>query len=107
MDNKKLLGKRIKELRKSKGLTQEDLAESVGIDSKHLSRIECGVNFPSLDLLGKIAGVLNVETALLFETRHLYDKQVLIKKIRDILCCATEEDVRIFYKILVDLTLSK
>lgn len=48
MNIKKLLGKRIKELRKNKGITQEALSEKAGIDSKHLSRIECGVNFPLL-----------------------------------------------------------
>ena len=39
MNIKKLLGKRIKELRKNKGITQEALSEKAGIDSKHLSRI--------------------------------------------------------------------
>ena len=34
MNIKKLLGKRIKELRKNKGITQEALSEKAGIDSK-------------------------------------------------------------------------
>ncbi len=37
-----LLGKKIKEIKKKRGLTQDFLAEKVGIDAKHLSRIECG-----------------------------------------------------------------
>ena len=83
MYSKSLLGKRIKEIRKSKGFTQELLAESAGIDSKHLSRIECGVNFPSLDLLNKIAVLLNIEPSLLFQTGHLKDKTDIIKEIND------------------------
>lgn len=39
---KKLLGARIKELRTGRGLSQEELAEMVGVDPKHLSRIETG-----------------------------------------------------------------
>lgn len=46
MNIKKLLGKRIKELRKNKGITQEAVVRKMqGIDSKHLSRIECGDEF--------------------------------------------------------------
>ncbi len=38
-DIKLLLGKRIKELRKQKGLTQEQLAEKMNIDQRNLSKI--------------------------------------------------------------------
>lgn len=46
-DNKRIntsntFGRRLKELRKSKGLTQQVLAELAGIDEKHLCRIENG-----------------------------------------------------------------
>lgn len=34
------LGDKIRQIRKSKGLTQEKLAELIDIDNKHLSRIE-------------------------------------------------------------------
>lgn len=103
MYNKVLLGKRIKELRKNKGFTQELLSEKVGIDPKHLSRIECGVNSPSLDLLNKISKVLNVDTCLLFEINHLRDKNTLIKEINEILNSESEENVRTFYKVLISI----
>ncbi len=105
MYNRKLLGKRIKELRKSRGLTQDALAETVGIDSKHLSRIECGVNFPSLDLLCKIADVLKVEPFVLFQTMHLKNKSELIYAINNILESQPEEKLRIFYRLLIDIAL--
>lgn len=103
MYQKQLLGKRIKELRKLKGLTQESLSEKVGIDSKHLSRIECGVNFPSLDLLTKIADTLKIEPYLLFQTLQSKTKDELILDINKILETAKEQDVMKFYKILVDV----
>ena len=40
MNNKKLLGKRIKEIRKSKGYTQEQLSEMIEIETSSLSGIE-------------------------------------------------------------------
>lgn len=103
MNIKKLLGKRIKELRKNKGITQEALSEKAGIDSKHLSRIECGVNFLSLDLLSKIATILEIEPYLLFQTIHLREKSVLIKEINAVLESQSEANVRIFYKVLMDI----
>ena len=71
MDNKKLLGKRIKELRKLSGLTQEKLSEMIGIETTSLSGIESGRHFPSLPTLEKIANNLNVELKTLFEFNHL------------------------------------
>ena len=67
MDNRKLLGKRIKEVRKRLGLTQEKLAELINIETTSLSSIESGRHFPSLVTLEKIAKNLNVELKVLFD----------------------------------------
>ncbi len=53
------IGNKIKTLRKSLGLTQEQLAEKVGIDDKHLSKIENNKHQPSYATLCKIAEVLD------------------------------------------------
>lgn len=66
-DSKKLIGARIKDLRRHAGLTQEQLAEKVDLDSRHLSRLEVGRHYPSLDSLERIAGVLNVPLAEFFQ----------------------------------------
>ena len=63
---KELLGKRIKELRKKKNLTQETLAEFADIEIPSLSNIETGKNYPNHETLGKIAKALNVEPYELF-----------------------------------------
>ena len=76
---KKLLGKRIKKLRTAKKLTQEDLADILGTDQKHISNIECGVTFPS-QLLKEIAKALNVSLPELFDFEHLkYDVLTVLK----------------------------
>ena len=52
VDIKKLLRKRIKELRQRKGLTQEQLAEMIDVGERNLSKIECGNNFVISRILG-------------------------------------------------------
>ena len=103
MNQSNYLGKRIKELRKSKGFTQEHLSEIVGVDPKHLSRIECGKNVPSIDLITRISDALGLELHLFFQTSHLKDKNTLIKEINDALKVQSESNVRLFYKILTDI----
>ncbi len=66
-----LLGKRIRELRKSMGLSQEELGANIGIDQKHMSRIELGKSYPSLDRLIQISSILQVDLPSLFMFNHL------------------------------------
>lgn len=55
-----LLGSRIKALRCSKNLTQEHVANQIGISRQKYARIESGVNNITLEMLSKIADVLDV-----------------------------------------------
>lgn len=63
-----LIGKRIRELRKGKGYTQEALAEIAGLSVDHVSHIETGNTKLSLNVLVKISNVFQVPT-----DRLLYD----------------------------------
>lgn len=69
-DIRKLLGKRIKELRKLNKMSQEELAEVANIEQRSLSHIECGDTFPSRSLLD-IAKALDIELKDLFDFEHL------------------------------------
>ena len=51
MDIKKLLGKKIKEIRKNKNFTQEKMAELIGIETASLSNIENGKYYPTAENL--------------------------------------------------------
>ena len=62
MDNiKKKIGNNLKRLRLEKGFKQSELAEIVGVEDKTISRIEVGGNYPSMDLLVRLAEALNCE----------------------------------------------
>ena len=97
---KQLLGGRIKELRKARALSQDALSERIGIDPKHVSRIEVGKSYPSLDTLEKIAVALNVEIKDIFEFMHQASDAKLLEDIRKMLKGASSEDLRIIFKIV-------
>ena len=62
----KKLGQRIAGLRRSRELTQEQLAEAVDCSVEFISLVERGVNAPSVAGLEKFAKVLKVEVRDLF-----------------------------------------
>ncbi|BCM24343.1 transcriptional regulator [Methyloradius palustris] len=59
-------GLRIKELRKSKGLSQEDFADLCELDRTYISGIERGKRNPSLNALEILAKALNISIGELF-----------------------------------------
>ncbi len=60
-------GLRIKELRKKKSLTQENLAFDIGVDRSYMGFIERGERNPTLAKIGKIAAALKVSLKELFD----------------------------------------
>ena len=100
MDNKKLLGKRIKELRKNAGLTQERLAELINIETTSLSGIESGRHFPSLPTLEKIAQNLNIEMKVLFDFAHLQSIDAMKEEIINSIDKLDENKISLIYRLL-------
>ena len=100
---KKQFGKRLRELRKSVGLTQEQLAEIVSIEPPNLSKIECGMHFPQPEKIEKIANALNVSISELFNFEHLQEKNMLIQGINESLEKFDLQKVELIYKIVTDL----
>lgn len=64
---KNSFGKRLKQLRKERGITQEKLADMTGLSVESISNIERGVFGPKFDNLEKIAAALNMDVKILFE----------------------------------------
>jgi transcriptional regulator with XRE-family HTH domain len=54
------LGQRLRELRDKADLSLRELAKRIGVTSPFLSDVELGRRFPSEEILGKLAGALNV-----------------------------------------------
>lgn len=74
-----LLGEKIKKFRRRKKLSQYSLAERVNVSAPYISRIECGKNRISLDLLVKICEALEINAAEIL-TGNLFDEYSHITK---------------------------
>lgn len=79
--DKLTMGDRIKETRKMRGLTQEQLAEKVDITLEYISQIERGLKVPSMQVFVGLVDALDVSADYLLRdyvsTRNLYgDKQI-------------------------------
>lgn len=94
------LGKRIKELRKAKGLTQENLAELIDVEPVTISRIERGVRFPQKENLELIAEKLDVKIKDLFDFSHCDDKKKLLADIQNMINMAKTKDLQYIHKMM-------
>ena len=64
------LGKKIKQLRYRSGLTQEQLAEHLGISPQSVSKWETAVTMPDISLLPALAEELGVSIDELFKSEE-------------------------------------
>ena len=105
MEIKKLLGKKIKQYRILRGLSQEKLAELLNISQRTLSGIECGNNFLTSQTMDKILEVLEITPDELFYVEYLKSPKELIKElIQDIKSLENnEEKLKITYKVIKSL----
>lgn len=103
MDKKQLLGKRLRELRKRKGINQEKLAEYINVEPATISNIENGKNYPSMINLENIIKVLGVTFTEVFDFEHKNNSENLIVQINEKLK-ANPDKLEDFYKIVIALT---
>ena len=92
MDNEKMtkIGELISELRKSKGMTQKDLAEQLGVTDKAVSKWERGQSYPDISLIIPLSDLLGVTAnELLSGKADIAENQEEYK---------TEEKLRVLYK---------
>lgn len=71
METKKKIGQRIRAIRKNAGLTQEALAEKVGVTGKFIGEIERGDNFASFPTFEAIASTLGCHIGHFFQIGYL------------------------------------
>ena len=61
-----IVGQKIKEIRKKKSLTIQELAEKSGMSEGHISRLENGLKSPTISTLEKLAQALDVPIVYFF-----------------------------------------
>lgn len=100
MKKKKLIGNRIKELRKGKKFSQEKLAEMAEINAKYLSRIELGKENPTLDMMIKLADTLEIEMHEMFDFGHTISDKELRSAVCNLAKKTRPEKLRLAFRLL-------
>ena len=96
----KAIGKRIKIARIKKNLTQETVAEKIGVTPQHISNIETGNSTVSLPTLVAIANLLTVSVDELLCDTLLVSKAVFEKEAQEVFDDCNEYEVRVLVDVL-------
>ncbi len=101
MNKENNIGKMIRELRISSGYTQEQLAEKIGIDNKHLSKIEKGVHIPSYKTMQKLSSVFGLKLNFFEnETETTSQNPIYTKSLKILNSANTEEEQKYYFEVL-------
>ena len=63
MDLRQVFAANLRRLRHKRELSQEDLAHEADVNRTYMSKLEKGASYPGLEIIGKLAAVLEVEPA--------------------------------------------
>ena len=98
--NLKLVGNQIKKQRELKKLTQEELAEKVGLSRNYISFLERGTKAPRLETLINIANALGVSANTLLLDVLDYDDKLQSIHISKEIECLSSKDKEIIYGVI-------
>ena len=100
--SKEYIAQIIKMARKAKKMKQSELAESVGITEKHLSKIETGRNYPALDNFLRIIDVLKLSLKD-FGLKEEDNATETKKQLQKIINISSERELKAYLTIIKDL----
>ncbi len=100
---KQKFGMRLQEIRKTKGFTQEKLAEKIGVDTPHISNIERGKYFVTAETLENIATALSIQPKELFDFGHIRKRDELVKSINNYTEICDDSKIEFLVKIINSL----
>lgn len=98
-DKRKLLGLRLRELRKRNNYTLAQLAEKIGLEPSSLGNIENGYNYPKISTLENLSSVLKCSIEDFFCYEHLKEDKNLLDEIVKMLQ-NNPTQIRFVYKML-------
>ena len=93
----------LKYLKKSRKLTQEQLAEMVGVDFRYISILETAKSFPSCDVIEKLAAALNVGYSELFDFDYDMTREQQEERLITIIKLLDTKHLQMLYKVTKDL----
>jgi transcriptional regulator with XRE-family HTH domain len=103
-DAKILLGKRIRDLRTRKGLSQEKLGELAQVSGKYIGEIERGLANLTIDVAEKISKGLQVEMVDLFDYEHEMGNKRLKEEINSLINKTDDRELKKIFRVIKSLT---
>ncbi len=101
MNQLKLFGRRLRGIRKSAKITQEDAAEAAHLNPKYLGEIERGEKRPSFEAILALAKALKTSPATFFQLdRAETDPKTLRKRIDLLLQKANQQQLEQIHKLI-------
>jgi transcriptional regulator with XRE-family HTH domain len=70
MDLKEIVAANLRRIRHAKKITQEELADRVGLSSRYIGSVERGAASPTVTVLGKLADALGIEAGVLVSKKR-------------------------------------
>lgn len=98
MFNSDYIGTKIKEIRKRKKISQEKLAEMVGMNQRSIVRLENSYSKPSIETLEKIAAALEVNIVDFFAAEPVKSRVQIIEEINNCIKKMSDDELKHFYK---------
>ena len=80
--NTYVTGSTIRQLRESRNLTQSQLAETIGVSSKTISKWETAKGLPDITLLQPLAQALGISVIELMNGQHIINKNISANMLR-------------------------
>ena len=93
------IGEKIRKYRKEKGISQEELAEKVGISVTHMSHIETANTKMSLPVLVSMAEALGVKTDDLLSEKTAEIGEATAEELAELLSSCSESHARIILDV--------
>ena len=100
------IGTRIRKYRKAQGITQEQLAEMIGISIPHMSHIETGNTKLSLTVLVLIAEALSVQTDSLIYDQPIVNNSVIKQEISELIDKCNSQQSKIILETVKNMKIT-
>lgn len=95
------IGQRIRTVRQQRSMTQEQLAESVGVGVSHVSHIETGNSIPSVQVLVDIINTLDCSADELLCINIEKDQRIVCGWISDLLADCSVDEIKVISDMII------
>lgn len=102
----KALGAKIKSARLARKMTQEQLAEAIGVGTTHISHIETGASVPSLQVFVDIINVLETTADELLCMDISEARPILDNWLSQLVADCSEKEIKIITDMVISLKAS-